>query len=145
MTSSRAACAARSRPMFRQSTAGPDQILDIVIYEEDHLTRNLLREWLGEAGYRVRRGELREAQSARPADLVIASIYMPKQSGSKWVRDIRAAHPGIPLIAISGQFRSGLRAAGETAQSLGVQQVMAKPLVRVDLLSAVRDMIGTPP
>jgi DNA-binding response OmpR family regulator len=130
--------------MFRQSTAGPDQILDIVIYEEDHLTRNLLREWLGEAGYRVRRGELREAQSARPADLVIASIYMPKQSGSKWVRDIRAAHPGVPLIAISGQFRSGLRAAGETAQSLGVQQVMAKPLVRVDLLSAVRDMIGTP-
>ena len=31
------------------------------------------------------------------------------------------------------------------AQSLGVQQVMAKPLVRVDLLSAVRDMIGIPP
>jgi len=118
--------------------------LDIVIYEEDHLTRNLLREWLGEAGYRVHSGALREAKCACPADLVIASIYMPKQSGSRWVRDIQAAHPGIPLIAISGQFRSGLRAAGETAQSLGVQQVMAKPLVRVDLLSAVRDMIGTP-
>jgi len=118
--------------------------LDIVIYEEDQLTRNLLREWLGEAGYRVRSGTLREAQSARPADLVIASIYMPKQAGSRWVSDIRAAHPGVPLIAISGQFRPGLRAAGETAQSLGVQQVMAKPLVRVDLLSAVRDMIGTP-
>jgi DNA-binding NtrC family response regulator len=118
--------------------------LDIVIYEEDHLTRNLLREWLGEAGYRVRNGALREAQCPRPADLVIANIYMPKQSGSRWVRDIQAAHPGIPLIAISGQFRSGLMAAGETAQSLGVQQVMAKPLVRVELLSAVRDMIGTP-
>jgi DNA-binding NtrC family response regulator len=131
--------------MFRQSTAGPDQTLDIVIYEEDHLTRNLLHEWLGEAGYRVHSGALREAKCACPADLVIASIYMPKQSGSRWVRDIQAAHPGVPLIAISGQFRSGLRAAGETAQSLGVQQVMAKPLVRVDLLSAVRDMIGTPP
>jgi DNA-binding NtrC family response regulator len=119
--------------------------LDIVVYEEDQLTRNLLREWLGEAGYRVRSGALREAQCARPAaDLVIASVYMPKQSGSRWVRDIQAAHPGIPVIAISGQFRSGLRAAGETAQSLGVQQVMAKPLVRVNLLSAVRDMIGPP-
>jgi DNA-binding response OmpR family regulator len=118
--------------------------LDIVIYEEDQLTRNLLREWLGEAGYCVHSGALREAQCARPADLVIASIYMPKQSGSRWVRDIQAAHPGIPLIAISGQFRSGLRPAGETAKSLGVQQVMAKPLVRIDLLSAVRDMIGTP-
>jgi DNA-binding response OmpR family regulator len=120
--------------------------LDIVVYEEDQPTRNLLREWLGEAGYRVWSGALCEARCARPAaDLVIASLYMPKQSGSRWVRDIQAAHPGTPLIAISGQFRPGLRAAGATAQSLGVQQVMAKPLVRVDLLAAVRDIIGTPP
>jgi DNA-binding response OmpR family regulator len=119
--------------------------LEIVVYEEDRLTRNLLREWLGEAGYRVSSCALREAQCARPADLVIASVYMPKQSGSRWVRDIQAAHPGIPVIAISGQFRPGLSAAGATAQSLGVQQVIAKPLIRSDLLAAVRDMIGTPP
>jgi DNA-binding response OmpR family regulator len=118
--------------------------LDIVVYEEDQLTRNLLREWLGEAGYRVSSCAPREAKCARP-HLVIASVYMPKQSGSRWVRDIQAAHPGIPVIAISGQFRFGLRAAGATAQSLGVQQVIAKPLVRDDLLAAVRDMIGTPP
>jgi len=118
--------------------------LDILIYEEDHLTRNLLREWLGEAGYRVRNGALREAQDS-PPDLVIASVYMPKQSGSRWVRDVQAAHPGTPLIAISGQFRSGLCAAGPTARALGVQQVIAKPLIRADLLAAVRGMIGTPP
>jgi len=120
--------------------------LDIVVFEEDQLTRNLLREWLGEAGYRVSRGTLRESQRARqPADLVIASVYMPKQSGTRWVSDIRAAHPGIPVIAISGHFRPGLSAAGATAQSLGVQQVIAKPLARAELLAAVRDMIGTPP
>jgi DNA-binding response OmpR family regulator len=118
--------------------------LDIVIYEEDQLTRNLLREWLGEAGYRVRSGTLRRAEDSRPADLVIASVYMPKQTGSRWVRDIQAAHPGTPLIAISGQFRSGLCADGATAQALGVQQVIAKPLTRGDLIAAVRGMIGTP-
>jgi DNA-binding response OmpR family regulator len=116
--------------------------LDIVVYEEDQPTRNLLREWLGEAGYRVRSGALREAHCAPPADLVIASVYMPKQSGSRCVRDIQAAHPGIPVIAISGQFRAGLSAAGATAQALGVQQVIAKPLARSDLLAAVRDLIG---
>jgi DNA-binding response OmpR family regulator len=131
--------------MFRQSPAGLEYTLDIVIYEEDQLTRNLLSEWLGVAGYRVRSGALREAPCNRPADLVIASVYMPKQFGSRWVRDIRAAHPGIPLIAISGQFRSGLSAAGATARTLGVQQVIAKPLVRADLLAAVRGMIGIPP
>jgi DNA-binding response OmpR family regulator len=118
--------------------------LDIVIYEEDQLTRNLLREWLGEAGYRVHRGTLREAQNGHPVDLVIASVYMPKQAGSRWIRDIQAAHPGTPLIAISGQFRSGLCTNGATAQALGVQQVIAKPLLRADLIAAVRGMIGIP-
>jgi DNA-binding response OmpR family regulator len=118
--------------------------LDILIYEEDQLTRNLLREWLREAGYRVRAGALREAQNSHPADLVIASVYMPKQSGSRWIRDIQAAHPGTPVIAISGQFRPGLCADGATAQALGVQQVIAKPLLRADLVAAVRGMIGTP-
>jgi DNA-binding response OmpR family regulator len=131
--------------VFRQLTAGREQVLDIVIYEEDQLTRNLLREWLGEAGYGVRSGALRESQFRPPADLVIASVYMPKQSGRRWLRDIQVAHPRIPVIAISGQFRSGLCAAGATARVLGVQQVIAKPLIRADLLSAVRGMIGTPP
>ncbi|MGO9935922.1 MAG: response regulator [Steroidobacteraceae bacterium] len=115
-----------------------------MIYEEDQLTCNLLQEWLSEAGYRVRSGALREAASSHSADLVIASVYLPKQSGSRWVRDIQAAHPGTPLIAISGQFRAGLCADGATAHALGVQQVIAKPMIRADLLAAVRGMIGSP-
>jgi hypothetical protein len=75
--------------------------------------------------------------------LVIVSIYMPKQSGAQ-VREIQAAHPGTPLIAISAQFRSGLSAVGATAHTLGVERVIAKPLSRGDLLEAVRGMIGAP-
>ena len=118
--------------------------LDIVIYEEDYLTRALLHEWLGEAGYRVRAGRPHDANLDSPADLVIANVYMPKQAGTQWVRDIQAVHPNTPIIAISGQFRSGLCPAGATAQSLGVQQVIAKPLIRADLLDAVRGMIAKP-
>jgi DNA-binding response OmpR family regulator len=119
-------------------------VLDIVIYEEDQLTRNLLCEWLVEAGFGVRRGALDDAQCGRRADLVIANVYMPKQSGNGRLRDIQTAHPRIPVIAISGQFRSGLCPAGPTAETLGVQQVIAKPLIRADLLAAVRAMIGKP-
>ena len=114
----------------------------IVIYEEDYLTRTLLREWLSEAGYRVRGGTPSDPTRDRGADLVIASVYMPKDTGVQAIRDIQAAHPGTPLIAISGQFRSGLCAGGATAQSLGVQQVIAKPLIHHDLLGAVRGIIG---
>jgi DNA-binding response OmpR family regulator len=116
----------------------------IVIYEDDYLTRTLLREWLSEAGYRVRRGTLRDASHEWTADLVIVSVYMPKHAGALWARDFEKAHPGTPLIAISGQFRSGLSSDGATAQSLGVRHVIAKPLLRRDLLEAVRGVIGMP-
>jgi CheY-like chemotaxis protein len=58
------------------------------------------------------------------------------------VRDIQAAHPGTPLIAISGHFRPGLAASGAAAQALGVRQVLAKPLIRGELLGAVRAILN---
>jgi DNA-binding NarL/FixJ family response regulator len=73
---------------------------------------------------------------------VIVSVYMPKHAGAQCVRDIQAAHPGTPVIAISGQFRAGLAPDGATAQALRVQQVVAKPLSRQELLAAVHGIIG---
>jgi DNA-binding response OmpR family regulator len=117
---------------------------NIVIYEEDYLTRTLLLEWLSEAGYRAHLGPLHGANRKWTADLVIVNVYMPKHAGALWIRDIRKVHRGTPLIAISGQFRSGLSSNGATAQSLGVQHVIAKPLNRRDLLEAVHGIIGLP-
>jgi DNA-binding response OmpR family regulator len=116
----------------------------ISIYEENDLMRALLKEWLSEAGYRVCPSAARGGQRGGTADLVIVSICMPRQAGVELVREIQLAHPGKPLIAISGQFRAGLSTAGATAQALGVQRVIAKPLSRVELLEAVRAMIGAP-
>jgi CheY-like chemotaxis protein len=115
----------------------------IAMYEENDLMRALLREWLSEAGYRVREVGPHAAQRGGTEDLVIASVSMPKQAGAQ-LREVQAAHPGAPLIAISGQFRSGLSTAGTTAQMLGVQRVLAKPLTRSDLLESVRAIIGAP-
>jgi DNA-binding response OmpR family regulator len=114
---------------------------NIVLYEADLLMRTLLSEWLSEAGYRVHFPGEREMPSDGRADLVIASVYMPKHAGVQYVRAIRSAHPSTPIIAISGQFRSGMSQGGAAARALGVQQVIAKPLVRADLLEAVRAMI----
>lgn len=117
-------------------------MVDIVIYEDDDLMCGLLEEWLTGAGYRVRRAKANGAATPSDADLVIVSIYMPKNAGTRLLEEIRAAHPGIPLIAISAQFRAGLSTAGTTAQTLGVAQVIAKPLTRAALLGAVAAIIG---
>jgi two-component system OmpR family response regulator len=117
---------------------------DVVIYEDNDLMRALLQEWLSDAGYRVRAAPPGRMGDLGKACLVIVSVYMPKHSGPQLVREIQAAHPGTPLIAISGQFRAGLSAVGATAQTLGVQQVIAKPFTCMDLLAAVRAIIGAP-
>lgn len=123
---------------------------NIVIYEGDDLMRSLLVEWLREAGYRVHAVASHDLQNSRleetlaAADLVIISVFMPKQAGAQLVREIQAVHPGTPVIAISGQFLAGLSANGAIAQALGVQQVIAKPFTRNDLLGAVRAIIGVP-
>jgi DNA-binding response OmpR family regulator len=114
----------------------------VAIYEEDDLMRALLEEWVSGAGYRVCTGAPPPVQAAEGVDLVIVSIYMPKHSGAPLIRDIQAAYPGTPMIALSCQFRGGLSSAGATARSLGVAQVIAKPLTRDALLTAIDAMIG---
>jgi CheY-like chemotaxis protein len=104
--------------------------------------RTLIQEWLSGAGYHVCLAAPRDIPPCSPASLVIVSVYLPKLTGAEWLRNIRAAYPGAPIIAISGHFRPGLSPSGATAQALGVQQVIAKPLIRSDLLDAVRAMIG---
>ena len=112
----------------------------IAIYEADDLMRGLLEEWLSCAGYRV--GAATLCGPPRLADLVIVNIGMPKRLGSRVTDEIRAAHPKTPIIAISAHFRADLSTAGATARTLGVAQVIAKPLTRHALLVAVSAIIG---
>ena len=114
----------------------------IVIIEEDKLMRGLLMEWLSAEGFSVRTAAAGDAQAPDKADLVIVDVYMPRHEGAKTLRAVKAAYPETPLIAISGQFRPGLVGPCTAADALGVQQVVAKPFARRDLLAAVEDVIG---
>ena len=114
----------------------------IVVIEEDKLMRELLVEWLSAEGYSVRAAAPGNAPTPDKADLVIVNVYMPRYEGAKTLRAVKAAYPETPLIAISGQFRSGLVGSCTAADALGVHQVVAKPFTRRDLLAAVTDVIG---
>ena len=114
----------------------------IVVIEEDKLMRGLLVEWLNAAGYSVRAAVPHDVDASDDADLVIVDVYMPRHEGARRLRAVRAAHPETPLIAISGQFRPGLGGSCAAAEALGVQQVIAKPFSRRDLLAAVHSVIG---
>jgi DNA-binding response OmpR family regulator len=115
----------------------------VLIYEPDDLMRELLEEWLTGAGYHVSAMVPCIPAPRVAVDLVIVSIERPKRDGVGTASVIRAAHPGAPIIAISAQFRAELSSAGTTARSLGVAQVMAKPLTRDALLAAVSAIIDS--
>jgi CheY-like chemotaxis protein len=121
----------------------PDRItLGIVIIEEDKLMRELLVEWLSAEGYSVRAAAPGNTQVPDTADLVIVDVYMPRHEGANRLRAVKATYPETPLIAISGQFRSGLAGSCAAADALGVRQVIAKPFTRRDLIAAVHSVIG---
>lgn len=103
---------------------------------------DLLREWLSRAGYDVR-GPYTPFEPGIRSDLVIASIEAPKLKGEARIQGLQREHPGVPIIALTCRARSGLSCEGETARSLGVDWVIAKPLTRHALLAAVEALIGS--
>ena len=116
-------------------------MLGIVIIEDDALMRALLAEWLTADGYRLCSGE---CGSDSHAELVIVDLFMPRHLGGDRLRAARVAHPGVPIIAISGHFRPGVRSTGPAAEALGVERVIAKPFGREAFLEVVRSVVGAP-
>jgi DNA-binding response OmpR family regulator len=113
----------------------------ILLYEQDEQLRGLFTEWLERDGYELHAGTTWNLALRAKPDLVVASVYMPKQAGTRLIDEIRVQYPGVPVIAISAQFRADLSSAGATAHGLGVAQVIAKPLTRDALLDAVKSHI----
>jgi DNA-binding response OmpR family regulator len=114
----------------------------IVVIENDKLMRELLNEWLVDAGYDVRHARASDLPIELHADLVIVDLYMPRQRGLEIVRLVQRASRGKPIIAISAQFHPGLDASVRAAHALGVQRLIAKPFTREELLAAICSVIG---
>ena len=134
--------AGRVRRSARRSTASRKPVQQkghIVVVEPDTLIRELLKTWLGEAGYRIV-----SATSDVPIDgstlrLVIADVTHPG-SGVSAIESLKAAYPA-PILALSARFRRGLGGSTEAAQRLGVRNVLPKPFTREELLVAVSEAI----
>jgi len=119
---------------------------DVLVIEDDELMRTLVREWLTQAGYRVREASNGEAAIQELAEeqvaLVITDMQMPRRDGAQtlhWLRQERAA---TPVIAMSGCFGTGRRYSREGALAMGARRVLAKPFTQAELLEAVHALIG---
>jgi DNA-binding response OmpR family regulator len=115
---------------------------DIVVMEDDSIMREAMTEWLQAAGYGVRAAVdgsagLEAVRFAAPA-LVVTDMHMPRTDGWRVIAEMRHRYPGVPVVAVSGQFSEVDMVA---TLALGASRVLVKPFKRTELLLAVADLL----
>ncbi len=83
-----------------------------------------------------------ESLQELPVSLVVVDIFMPDQDGMETIGEIRARWPLLPIIAMSGGWRTiSPDTILETAKALGAQDALAKPFDRQTLAAAIRRLL----
>ncbi len=122
--------AARSRhPEAEHLEPSHRAVLSILVVDDDDAVRDLLATALTELGYRVRTASTAEDGIIRllwePFDLVICDVVLPGMDGMSFARNVCQAHPGLPIVLITGYGGSGL---ARSALRQGAADVISKPI-----------------
>jgi two-component system sensor histidine kinase EvgS len=109
----------------------------IVLAEDDPDQRLALRLALEQAGYRVREAaDGRQALALlreRASPVLITDIFMPDADGFELIASLRREFPATKIVVISGGGRRAKQDYVASAQLMGVDASLRKP-VRVDEL-----------
>jgi CheY-like chemotaxis protein len=121
----------------------------ILIIDDEPSLRTLFRQFLEGQGFSVAeaadgREGIRLLCAQKP-DLVVTDIMMPEMDGLEVILEIRKAHPGIPVIAISGGMKSGKMSFLTHAKKFGACRIFEKPVELAEILQAVRELLADSP
>lgn len=116
-------------------------MMEVLVVDDDAMMRELLCEWLSDAGYRVRQAEHGNAalQMLRKhaAAILITDMEMPGRDGAQTLSEARRLVPGLPVIAMSGATPTRGQNWAETALGMGAAKTLSKPFGREELLAAM--------
>ncbi len=115
----------------------------ILVVDDEESIRNLLRQVLESAGYRVQEAvngiEAIEMYKREPADLVIMDILMPEKEGIETIIELRQTYHNIKIIAISGSGEESPYLM--MAKHLGADCILDKPFSPDVLLDNVQILL----
>jgi len=113
----------------------------ILVIDDEAAVRKVIVRMLTSAGHEVNAApdgfEGLRVWRELGADLVITDVHMPEMSGVQVIRELRAAAPALPVIAMSGSGNSGDLALLRAAELLGVVGVLGKPFSWDELMTAI--------
>lgn len=119
----------------------------VLVIDDDHLVRLLLRETLHGAGHTVRTaGDGRQGLTLlarEPFDLLVTDVLMPGCDGLEIIQQARRLRPGMPIIAMSGggQWLSPDKCL-HLSGKLGADRTLTKPVGPGRLLAEVQALLG---
>jgi len=117
----------------------------LLVVDEDRALREQLRSWMGERYELVFADDGFSAMTAflaRPPDLVLLDVVLPRIGGFEVLRALRAAGSRVPVLVVS---RSLARAVDRVrALVLGASDTLPKPAQRFELGRKVEALLRAP-
>lgn len=113
----------------------------ILVVDDDHRLRELLRRFLSDNGFRVSTaGDAAEARARMGGvayDLMVLDVMMPGESGIELTQDLRRTER-IPILMLTAMGEAEHRIAGLES---GVDDYLAKPFEPRELLLRIRTIL----
>ena len=117
--------------------AAPGRVATVLVVEDEVLVRNMVVRLLARAQHTVLEAasgdEALVHAQATPIDIVLTDVVMPGLSGPEVVRRVRALHPQVQAIFMSGHVMNRL-----SQDDLRGARVLRKPFTRPQLLAAIQ-------
>jgi signal transduction histidine kinase/DNA-binding response OmpR family regulator/CHASE3 domain sensor protein len=143
VSAARAAVEEHRRDHTTLPLAGASSAPLILIVDDEHDARTLMRTYLEEDGYRTAEAvngaaALEAARTLRPK-LITLDLRMPEMSGVEFLRQLRADPEiaDIPVLVVS------IEAAEQRGSLIGAVDVLAKPVERDNLLRVIQRVLPT--
>lgn len=119
----------------------------VCLVDDDIFVRDALALGLSDAGYDV----LSAPGAAAGLDIVrrekinavVTDMNMPGTHGAEFIAELRAQHPTLPIIAISGAATIGGRGTAEVAAELGASTTLIKPFRARELAAALTTILAS--
>jgi two-component system cell cycle sensor histidine kinase/response regulator CckA len=136
--------AAEAAPATARDVTGQDTIL---LVEDEEAVRSFAARALRMRGYNVlEAGGGEEAleivkDQANTIDLIITDVVMPNMDGPTMVRNVKAMHPDLPVIFMSGYAEEAFRRNDQSSEDI---HFLPKPFGLKQLAAKVKEVLSDP-
>jgi CheY-like chemotaxis protein len=129
---------------YAEKPTKPAGSASILVAEDDEAVGMFIEAVLVGEGYRVvqaANGEeaVRKYREQGPFNLAILDVHMPKLDGPRALKQIRAFHPAVRGMVLSGTPVEDAKSLPEWAQ--GFEGFLAKPFNAMELVGVVRQLL----